>query len=736
MIRNNDANYYGNFGKINGIGTNGYNQNNINRNININNINPNLPNMMNNKDNNSFFRNSGQRKNITNNIDDNYYMYGFGNNSQSRPMNNQPVRLNQLRDFNNNADYYSNYNNQLRSDINSDNVENMGFSNQIIYNNMNSQNNMSDFFGNNNNYNNINYYNFDSNNQIMNSKSNNNSNMNSNNNYNKNPQTVNPFINDNNGYFICNNNCKQNSQAINAFNSNNNNFNNNINNNSNFNNNNFTYNNNYNYNNSNPTNNANSFYNNYNINKNGNYNNMNSYSFNNNSNFNNNLFLNPQTVLNSNNLNNNFNYNNNQNYIQNNVNNIYNNNDINIFNSKTTINKPKNDYIELNFMIRARGLENVGATCYMNAPLQCLYHIKPLSENILNDDKINKSMELTYCFKKLIEKLAGCENRRRFRIDIANYTYNEKKKDYVKPQEFKDLIGRKNDLFKGINANDSKDLIIFLLEGMDKELTIRNNKTTEIEKFYGNNINEMSETNFKKIHNSIFGDLFYGFQRSFMECLSCKHIEQTFSVFNFMIFPLEKIFNSLNKKKNMNMNNNMNKIYSIYNFQSFPNDLNILNPCTVVNKTNYNLNKLNLKDCFKDNENEEILSGENKIYCNNCNKYSDARTKNDIYKAPKVLILILNRGKGNSFKCDVDFEKELDISSFVSNPNNSPTKYNLIGVICHLGESSMNGHFLAYCKHFDDNWYLFNDGIVTSEGEAKKYKGIPYILFYQSQVIN
>ena len=734
MIRNNDANYYGNFGKINGIGTNGYNQNNINRNI--NNINPNLPNMMSNKDNNSFFRNSGQRKNITNNIGDNYYMYGFDNNSQSRPMNNQPVRLNQLKDFNNNADYYSNYNNQLRSDINSDNVENMGFSNQIIYNNMNSQNNMPDFFGNSNNYNNINYYNFDSNNQIMNSKSNNNSNMNSNNNYNKNPQTVNPFINDNNGYFICNNNCKQNPQAINAFNSNNNNFNNNINNNSNFNNNNFTYNNNYNYNNSNPTNNANSFYNNYNINKNGNYNNMNSYSFNNNSNFNNNLFLNPQTVHNSNNLNNNFNYNNNQNYIQNNVNNIYNNNDINIFNSKTTINKPKNDYIELNFMIRARGLENVGATCYMNAPLQCLYHIKPLSENILNDDKINKSMELTYCFKKLIEKLAGCEKRRLFRIDIENYTYNEKKKDYVKPQEFKDLIGRKNDLFKGINANDSKDLIIFLLEGMDKELTIRNNKTTEIEKFYGNNINEMSETNFKKIHNSIFGDLFYGFQRSFMECLSCKHIEQTFSVFNFMIFPLEKIFNSLNKKKNMNMNNNINKIYSIYNFQSFPGDLNILNPCTVVNKTNYNLNKLNLKDCFKDNENEEILSGENKIYCNNCNKYSDARTKNDIYKAPKVLILILNRGKGNSFKCDVDFEKELDISSFVSNPNNSPTKYNLIGVICHLGESSMNGHFLAYCKHFDDNWYLFNDGIVTSEGEAKKYKGIPYILFYQSQVIN
>ena len=53
-------------------------------------------------------------------------------------------------------------------------------------------------------------------------------------------------------------------------------------------------------------------------------------------------------------------------------------------------------------------------------------------------------------------------------------------------------------------------------------------------------------------------------------------------------------------------------------------------------------------------------------YINNCKKYSDAKTKNEIYKAPKVLILFLNTGKGISFECDVDFEKELDISSFKS----------------------------------------------------------------------
>ena len=36
--------------------------------------------------------------------------------------------------------------------------------------------------------------------------------------------------------------------------------------------------------------------------------------------------------------------------------------------------------------------------------------------------------------------------------------------------------------------------------------------------------------------------------------------------------------------------------------------------------------------------------------------------------------------------------------------NDSPKKYNLIGVISHLGQSSKEGHFIAICKHFNDNW--------------------------------
>ena len=262
----------------------------------------------------------------------------------------------------------------------------------------------------------------------------------------------------------------------------------------------------------------------------------------------------------------------------------------------------------------------------------------------------------------------------------------------------------------------------------------------------------MNEENFKKSHNSIFADLFYGFQLSTMQCLSCQNLDTTYTIFNFLIFPLEKTYNSLNQINDSNMNNNMcynmiNNMNSYYsnnmgsrgNYQSSP-----FNMPTVIIPRSRKLTlkkndddikrKLKLEDCFKENESQENLCGPNQIYCNSCHKYSDARTKSGIYTAPNVLILILNRGRGNYFKCDLDFPHKLDISKFVGNQE-SPKIYNLIGVISHLGESSMEGHFIAYCKHFDDNWYLFNDGIVTTVNETDIYKGTPYILFYQNKDI-
>ena len=135
------------------------------------------------------------------------------------------------------------------------------------------------------------------------------------------------------------------------------------------------------------------------------------------------------------------------------------------------------------------------------------------------------------------------------------------------------------------------------------------------------------------------------------------------------------------------------------------------------------------------NKNVENLVGDNRIYCNNCRSQQDGVMFDEIHKAPNVLIIILNRGRGNVFECDVDFPKDLDLSNYITNPM-SPKNYELIGVISHLGESSMEGHFIAYCKHFDGNWYLFNDSIVKQVAGDGMYSGIPYILFYKNKYWN
>ena len=140
----------------------------------------------------------------------------------------------------------------------------------------------------------------------------------------------------------------------------------------------------------------------------------------------------------------NTNNNSNQNLKQNknnntNKNNINSNNQVNLA-PKTMIQPRAKNRIPLDFLTRATGLDNVGATCYMNATLQCLYHVKALSENIINDDKINDKLKLTFCYKNLIEELTGCKERKKYLLRRQEYSEDKYMKDSVKPLKFKNLM--------------------------------------------------------------------------------------------------------------------------------------------------------------------------------------------------------------------------------------------------------------------------------------------------------
>ena len=105
-----------------------------------------------------------------------------------------------------------------------------------------------------------------------------------------------------------------------------------------------------------------------------------------------------------------------------------------------------------------------------------------------------------------------------------------------------------------------------------------------------------------------------------------------------------------------------------------------------------------------------------------------------IYSLSPILIIILDREKGNSFKCDVDFPQNLNVQQYIKCPK-SNINYNLIGVVSHLGSSDMFGHFIAYCRHrILKDWFCYNDSHVTlCDNQFNDFKkGEPYILFYES----
>ena len=118
------------------------------------------------------------------------------------------------------------------------------------------------------------------------------------------------------------------------------------------------------------------------------------------------------------------------------------------------------------------GLENVGATCYMNATLQCLFHIKELSSCFLNWYYSNCG---SYFFNPFY--LSNVFNGKPLFAQYMNLLcqvfypeLNGNPNKYYAPHVFKNTISALNPLFQGIQANDAKDLLQFILETMHGEL--------------------------------------------------------------------------------------------------------------------------------------------------------------------------------------------------------------------------------------------------------------------------
>ena len=438
----------------------------------------------------------------------------------------------------------------------------------------------------------------------------------------------------------------------------------------------------------------------------------------NNNNINNNDNINENDNINNINNDNNINIKNSNNINSDNINNdnINNNNIIidninnNNINENNVIIKKMN--IKNNFKLGYPhiGLVNIGATCYMNATLQCFCHI----EKFINYFKYNpqcqniKNNNLSSSFKLLIDNLWPDDD-----------SIKSAKTKAYSPNEFKEKISSMNPLFKGIAANDSKDLVNFIIMTLHSELNNNNNiLISEPDNIIIDQTNQQMVFNcfvqdFMAKNHSIISDLFYSMNCNVTQCTSCNTKIYNYQTYFFINFPLEEVRKFKNNMQNNCMHNNC------YGFNNY---------------INWSNNEVNIYDCFENERKINYMSGENSMYCNYCKTNTNSMMYTYLVTSPEILVLILNRGKGIEFNVKINFSEELNLYNYIEYKNTG-YKYKLIGVITHIGESSMSGHFIAYCyDQIQNKWYKYNDAIVNEvsnfQNEVINF-AMPYLLFYQ-----
>ena len=352
---------------------------------------------------------------------------------------------------------------------------------------------------------------------------------------------------------------------------------------------------------------------------------------------------------------------------------------------------------ELSKMPHEIGLRNIGATCYMNATLQALSNTDKFTEYFLTKYNFNPNDNTKRMSNEMFKVLSNL------------WSENKKKGDYA-PNDFKNTLSEQNPLFAGIQANDSKDLINFLLERFHQEMNCHSQNNNQ------NNIDDINQFDERQALNSfvkeyfganksIITDCFYGLMETKSKCCGCNYIKYNFQIFSFLEFPLKEVNN--------------------YMFQTG-------RRLALVNQDGTNPD-INLYECFDYYQKLDLMNGQNQMYCNICNNNRDTYYGSTVYSLPNYLIINLNRGKGATYQCNVNFPEVLNLLNYVSFKNGNNV-LQLYAVICHYGPSSMSGHFIAYCRHRKNNkWYKYNDSIVTECTQPNEYyNGMPYILFYKT----
>ncbi|KAF9068637.1 hypothetical protein BDP27DRAFT_1327038 [Rhodocollybia butyracea] len=363
--------------------------------------------------------------------------------------------------------------------------------------------------------------------------------------------------------------------------------------------------------------------------------------------------------------------------------------------------------------IGTSGLKNMGNTCYMNAPIQCLSATVPFArffteidlKSVINYmNKMNSQGQLTRAFSRLIHDIWHGEM------------------PYITPNDFRRTLCSLNKQYIGTSQHDSQEFLSFLLDGIHedtnrimarKPVTRTPEEEERLEQLEGTSQQLAAEYEWqvwRQSNDSIIVDFFQGMFRNQLRCMSCDKTSTTYNAFSILSLPVPA-----------------------------------------------RTGKIPLQNCLKAFFNVEVMEGDDAWDCTRCETKRRATKSLSLARLPPVLVVHFKRFEANgrfSDKIDtfVDFPmKSLDLTDLMPPPlptgadqsllngnglsmddprmQVGPYKYDLYGVTNHYGNLS-SGHYTAFVAS-RGGWLYYDDSSVKNVDAKQVVNQKAYVLFYK-----
>ncbi len=374
------------------------------------------------------------------------------------------------------------------------------------------------------------------------------------------------------------------------------------------------------------------------------------------------------------------------------------------------------------------GIENLGNTCYMNASLQALVHIKLLRDYFLlnfysNDINVRNKHgyqgKLVHAYAKLVNDFWYCEE------------------ETLSPNDFYGVVSDCKEQFAGNEQHDASEFLNFLIDGLSEDLCHVTNKQYIMQPDSDDRPDaELADIwweNYQKYASSAILALFRGQYKSIKKCSGkCNYSSARYEPFTVLQVP----------------------IFARGNRQVIINTL----THSLIHVLTHSLYKVSIEECMSKFTEVEKMK---EIICPICKKNNKLSNSISIWRPPPVLVVQLKR-----FQFDHISHRKLtnkvvfpltdfDISSFlapskldgVTHDSRSKYTYDLYSTVNHYEDTREGGHYKATWKSLraeqagsvlsvvdddnDDTWYCFDDdNLVTKLDKKMIISESVYLLFY------